>query len=174
MKKIMLICIVAMAMTNNAHAKTKLSIHQGTMSAGGSLALTINKFTNKEALIGVRLAPEFSYFLVKGLALGLSTQFEKVSLSHDQLSWDISLGFGLKYHIDLGGAIYPYFGGEVAMILPKQQEKMGFAITVPMGFLVPVNSQVAFNIGLPISFIFSDGYQQMKINAGYLGMAAFF
>lgn len=174
MKKIIIAMGALLMFASVSHARTKLAIHQGSMSAGGSLAMTVTKPADADGLIGMRLAPEFSFFVLKGLSLGLTTHFEKLSFSHD-IPWDIAVGLGLKYHIDLGGAIYPYFGGEIMIAVPRKDNEMRFAIKVPIGILVPINTQVAFNIGVPLSFIFKGStYEQMKIEVGYLGMVAFF
>ena len=168
------IVVVSLFSALSADARVKLALQRGTMSLGGSLSMEIRAPKGGPTTVGLEVSPAWNYFLTRNLSFLLEPTIKKNSLGQDT-SWYLGFGAGLRYHVDLGGAIYPYFGAEGAVGTHTTMSKTIFALKAPLGVLVPFNSQVALNLGVPFEVRFtSDGYHGLLVPVGYLGISAFF
>lgn len=162
-----------LAMT--ASARTKLSLGKSAMQAGGSIQMPITALKGHDAIVGLKFAPELSYFVSRGLALGISPSVSRVSLTKSDIPWEFSLMGTAKYYVDLNGALYPYLGVQAGINWQTMVDGMMFTMGIPVGMLVPLNSQVALNVGAPFEFYFDkNGYLGTHIAIGYLGVVAIF
>lgn len=137
------------------------------------MPITIPK--GSDTVVGLSLSPELNYFVGKSFALGINPSVGRASLSGDSVPWQFSVAATAKYYIDLGGALYPYLGVKAGLAWETKTEGVNFLLGAPLGILVPLNTQVALDVGAPLNFYFNKkGYAGAYIPAGYLGIAAFF
>lgn len=181
MKKLILqIVFGALLVSPNLTARTKLSLNQGTMKAGGRIQMPITVPKEGDTTVGINISPTFDYFVAHSFSLGLSGSAFRLSITGDNIPWYFNVGVNGIYHFDLGGVLYPYVGAGGGMswgtkVHNVNAYRTAFVVTVPAGLLVALNSHVALNLGVPIEFSFtSDGYQKMELPVGYLGIEAFF
>ncbi len=167
-----------------------LDLDAGTMQLGGITTFTFesDSFDGADSVSGIalRVAPEFGYFVIDNLAL--VARFSLGIFSGDL--YDDSptlLGFGVggRYFLPLG-PVAGYGGLEVGMgfAIPESGDTAkAFEIDVPLGLLIPLNSQVAIDGGLriiyrrslddcPTGAVCNTG--ELVIPVGYFGVQAFF
>ena len=175
MKKLLIIFLFALAISPNLSAKTKLSLVQGTMKAGGRIQMPITIPREGDTIVGLDISPNFDYFVAKSFAIGFSPSVERKSLTGKNIPWSFSLGLSGTYHFDLGGTIYPYVGAGAGISWKTEVKGINFALSAPVGILVALNNHVAIDFGVPIKFIFSgEGFLGALLPIGYLGVQAFF
>jgi hypothetical protein len=176
MKKFALYFLIATCFSGGIFAKTALDLSKGTVELGGSIQLPIRIPKGGSTLVGLHIAPEFKYFTTRGFSLGLSTTVARDSLTGEGVPWVFSIGASGTYYFDLAAAVYPYLGAAGSMSWQTQKNKdMIFSIAAPVGILVALNSRVALDVGVPITFVFTkDGFSEARLPIGYIGVRAFF
>ncbi len=175
MRKLIFLLAFSLLLATSASARTKLAISKSTMQLGGTIQMPISIPKGRDAVVGISVSPEFSYFVGRSFALGINPSAGRSSLSGDGLPWQFSVAGTAKYYIDLGGALYPYLGAKAGLAWETKKEGVNFLLGAPLGVLVPLNNHVALDVGAPLNFYFDKkGYAGAHIPVGYLGVAAFF
>jgi hypothetical protein len=176
MKKLLLIfTFFALLANTELLARTRLSLDRGTMQVGGHATLPITIAKGGSANVGLSLIPQFGYFLARSFSLEGSLGLQKLSLTSDRIPWTFSLKLIAKYHFDLGGLLYPYIGLGGGFQWETQKNNMNFVLIAPVGLLIALNSYVALDFGIPMSFVFnSEGFSYAYLPVGYIGVQMFF
>lgn len=180
MKQLSFIFFVLVGLSVGALAKPSLTLTKGTREFGGSIQLPIIVPKDGATIVGLHIAPSFGYFISDSFAINLSLQVSRQSITGENMPWSFGLLGGGAYYFDLAAWVYPYLGlkgGLEWQTTPKQtsSKSMNFKIETPVGVLVALNSRVALDIGIPITFTFnSDGFKNLFLPVGYLGVRAFF
>lgn len=175
MKKLLALFLVALSLSPNLPAKTKLSLSHGTMKVGGHMQMPIMIPKDGKTSVGVNLAPSFAYFVAKSFAIGVNAGVLRQNLTAKNAPWGFSVGLNGTYYIDLLGPLYPYVGAGAAITWKTKIEGFDYELSVPVGMLIALNTSVAIDFGVPVNFIFNnDGYLGARLPVGYLGVQAFF
>jgi hypothetical protein len=185
------LCALAPLSVPSAAAEP-LDLQAGTMQLGGSLAFqtiaVVPDEGDSSTMYMLAFQPTFSAFVVKGLQVGGGlSALAFFGDGADYLSTSVSLFVLVRYVIDTGSIVSPYFGGRfgASFHLPADQSASdgtftALYVSVPMGILLVFNKRVAINLGLAVDvYAWLDGdYMkdavQIQVPVGYLGVEAFF
>jgi hypothetical protein len=168
-----------------AEEDDRLLLEQGTMQAGGMLGFDVQTWLHEgedeytSAMLV--LAPQYGYFVADHLEVLARLGFA-MQLADEGWDWfegESSFEFALGIQYFAGPGPCAYFGVQLGMELWNviDDPYKWFAVTVPVGALIPLNRHVAVDLGARFSTLVSledEQFAIIEVPMGFLGLQGFF
>ncbi|MEM7589418.1 MAG: hypothetical protein AAF320_04615 [Myxococcota bacterium] len=166
-------CYLLATMAGPAWGYDRLQPFAGTIELGGQVKfpMTINRQGNFTMMF--EMTPQLGFFVDDGWEIILRGKLNQ-PIVEDEINASGGFGLGFEYLFD-GGYVLPYVGTIMDFFWPNDSA-MEIHLTTPVGMLIPFNDYVAADVGIDIVFVFptDDGFKNVTISPGFLGVRCFF
>ena len=184
MKGLRLFCGLMLYTAATAHA-ADLKTSQGTKQVGGDITFNFEtdmpEHGDSQTGFLIDISPNFGYFIANQLELttAISTDYRFGKLNEGRKNVNFGVGLGFIYFMQSTG-IVPFVGilTFVSFHFPEKGDEYQYLqFQLPFGVMFPLNSYVAIDFGLKLSFdlaLNNDNPNYLKGAMGFLGVSSFF